>query len=125
LLDKVVDYRKVSLILNLPSGINIPLILLFNPLPRVNLAHLVNSSIARLGFDEGVVAGTVRGAVVVAVTALGRTGDAATGTGPLVERGPVGATGGALALPLAPTVVQAPEPALTGEAVGALLARSA
>lgn len=86
--------------------------LLFRPLPSVSLAHLVNSSTAWLGF-EGALTGIARGAV--AVTGLGRTGDDATGTGPLVERGPVGAAGGALALPLAPTVVHAPEPALTGD----------
>lgn len=98
--------------------------LLFKPLPSVSLAHLVNSSMARLGF-EGALTGMARGAVVTVATGLGRTGDDAMGTGPLVERGPVDAAGGALALPLAPTVVHAPELALTGEAAGALLARSA
>ena len=98
--------------------------LLFNPLLRARVAHLVNSSTAWLGLDWGVLPlVTVR----VVVTERGLVMRGEIGTVPLAVRGPrAGAVGAPLTLPLAPTVVQALEPwppAATG--VGPLLARSA
>ena len=101
--------------------------LLFNPLPKVNLVHLVNSSTARFGFAGGeVVVTTLRARGDGAAAGLGLAGTV-TGVVPLIARGAAGAVGGAFGLPPAPTVVHAPEPAggAGEEGAGALLARSA
>ena len=95
----------------------------FNPLLRLRVAHLVNSSTAWLGLDWGrLPLVTVRG--VMTGRGLEMTGE--MGATPLEERGPRGAVGAPLTLPLAPTVVQALEPGPVGAAgTGPLLARSA
>ena len=101
---------------------DLPLILLFKPLPRDSLAHLVNSSIAWFGFAGGVLLTlTVRGAT----TGFGFGAVGAAATVPLTDLGAAGPAGEGFGLPPAPTVVQAPELAVVVAGAGALLARSA
>ena len=82
--------------------------LLFNPLPKDNLAHLVNSSTARFGFAGGEVVFTLRVRGEGAAAGLGFA--VVIGMFPLTARGATGdagAAGGAFTFPPAPTVVHA------------------
>ena len=115
-MDKVVDccivnkwFSPLAVDVNVRRLI-LPLIELFRPLPKAIFAHLVNSSVALFELDPGKFP---RVDVLVTTTGLGFA-TAVTGTPPLIDLGPAGATGGGFGFPPAPTVVQVPDRVVGG-----------